>query len=118
MRCLECGSEAVTERPERTAQGYPGSFFALQLDQRGSGVGVYPVGTELKLNGEVVGTFVKRPEHLGYGSTYFALSIPTNHALVDAIAREAVARQSETEMRDNQDDGWPKAGATYSCIDL
>src|SRR3954465_6868657 len=23
MRCLECGSEAVTERPERTAQGYP-----------------------------------------------------------------------------------------------
>jgi putative transposase len=22
MRCLECGSEAVTERPERTAQGY------------------------------------------------------------------------------------------------
>jgi hypothetical protein len=29
-----------------------------------------------------------------------------------------VARQSETEMRDNQDDGWPKAGATYSCIDL
>ena len=22
MRCLRCGSEAVTERPERTAQGY------------------------------------------------------------------------------------------------
>ena len=22
MRCLECGSEAVTERPDRTAQGY------------------------------------------------------------------------------------------------
>src|SRR3954449_4633673 len=22
MRCLECGSEAITERPERTAQGY------------------------------------------------------------------------------------------------
>src|SRR5215210_635676 len=22
MRCLECGSEAVMERPERTAQGY------------------------------------------------------------------------------------------------
>src|SRR4051794_29808974 len=31
---------------------------------------------------------------------------------------ERVARQSETEMRDNQDDGWPKAGATYSCIGL
>ena len=22
MRCIECGSQAVTERPERTAQGY------------------------------------------------------------------------------------------------
>ena len=22
MRCLDCGSEAVSERPERTAQGY------------------------------------------------------------------------------------------------
>jgi hypothetical protein len=22
MRCLDCGSEAVTERPERTAQGF------------------------------------------------------------------------------------------------
>jgi transposase-like protein len=22
MRCLECGSDAATERPERTAQGY------------------------------------------------------------------------------------------------
>ena len=22
MRCIGCGSEAVTERPERTAQGY------------------------------------------------------------------------------------------------
>ena len=22
MRCIECSSEAVTERPERTAQGY------------------------------------------------------------------------------------------------
>src|ERR671912_408078 len=22
MRCLECGSQAITERPERTAQGY------------------------------------------------------------------------------------------------
>src|SRR5215207_8775140 len=26
-----------------------------------------------------------------------------------------VARQSETEMRDNQDDGWPKAGATIAA---
>src|ERR1043165_6626747 len=38
----------------------PGSFFALQLDDHGSGVEVYPAGTELAPNGEVGGTFVKR----------------------------------------------------------
>jgi hypothetical protein len=37
---------------------------------------------------------------------------------VDPSFTQRVARQSETEMRDNQDDGWPKAGATYSWIDL
>jgi catechol 2,3-dioxygenase-like lactoylglutathione lyase family enzyme len=67
----------------------PGSFFALQLDQHGSGVEVYPAGTELEPNGEVGGTFVKRPEHRGYGSTHFALSVPTDRAKVEAIAREA-----------------------------
>src|SRR4029078_10918045 len=50
----------------------PGSFFALQLDDHGSGVEVYPSGTELEPNGEVGGSFVKRPEHRGYGSKHFA----------------------------------------------
>src|SRR6516225_11472644 len=31
----------------------PGSFFALQLDDHGSGVEVYPAGTELRPGGEV-----------------------------------------------------------------
>ena len=31
----------------------PGSFFALQLDQHGSGVEVYPAGTHLEPNGDV-----------------------------------------------------------------
>src|SRR5260370_19366856 len=39
----------------------PGSFFALQLDDHGSGVEVYPAGTELQPNGEVGGAFVKHP---------------------------------------------------------
>src|SRR3981189_380597 len=37
----------------------PGSFFALQLDDHGSGVEVYPAGTELEPNGDVGGTFAK-----------------------------------------------------------
>ena len=36
----------------------PGSFFALQLDEHGSGVEVYPAGTELEPGGEVGGSFV------------------------------------------------------------
>ena len=66
----------------------PGSFFALQLDHHGSGVEVYPAGTELEPNGEIGGTFVKRPEHRGYGSTHFALSVPTGRAKVEEIARK------------------------------
>src|SRR5205085_6021367 len=54
----------------------PGSFFALQLDEHGSGVEVYPAGTELEPNGSTGGSFVKHPKDRGYGSTHFALSGP------------------------------------------
>jgi catechol 2,3-dioxygenase-like lactoylglutathione lyase family enzyme len=37
----------------------PGSFFALQLDDHGSGVEVYPAGTELHPGGVEGGGFVK-----------------------------------------------------------
>jgi len=67
----------------------PGSFFALQLDQHGSGVEVYPAGTELEPNGSAGGTFVKRPQHRGHGSTHFALSVPTDRAKVEEIAGRA-----------------------------
>src|SRR5579864_2295027 len=63
----------------------PGSFFALQLDQHGSGVEVYPAGTELEPNGSVGGSFVKKPER-GFGSTHFALSVSTDSAKIQAIA--------------------------------
>jgi len=39
----------------------PGSFFALQLDDHGSGVEVYPAGTELQPAGEEGGSFVRKP---------------------------------------------------------
>ena len=64
----------------------PGSFFALQLDENGSGVEVYPAGTELQPGGDNGGTLVKK-EARGYGPTHFALSVTTDADTVEAIAR-------------------------------
>jgi hypothetical protein len=66
----------------------PGSFFALQLDAHGSGVEVYPAGTELQPAGPVGGSFVRR-EARGYGATHFALSVATDGDTVQAIAARA-----------------------------
>ena len=66
----------------------PGSFFALQLDEHGSGVEVYPAGTELQPGGEVGGSFVKKDPR-SYGSTHFALSVSTDADAVQAIAQRA-----------------------------
>jgi len=66
----------------------PGSFFALQLDDHGSGVEVYPGGTELQPRGPTGGGFVRK-DHRGYGSTHFALSVATDKAIVQAIAERA-----------------------------
>jgi hypothetical protein len=63
----------------------PGSFFALQLDEHGSGVEVYPAGTELQPGGANGGSFVKK-EARGYGPTHFALSVATDADKVEAIA--------------------------------
>ena len=66
----------------------PGSFFALQLDEHGSGVEVYPAGTELQPGGSDGGGFVKKAAaERGYGPTHFALSVATEADLVEAIAR-------------------------------
>jgi len=66
----------------------PGSFFALQLDEHGSGVEVYPAGTELQPGGTTGGTFVKKDARR-YGSTHFALSVATDAATVQAVAERA-----------------------------
>src|SRR5579863_6635065 len=66
----------------------PGSFFALQLDEHGSGVEVYPAGTELEPGGDVGGSFVKRAPR-GFGSTHFALSVKTDGDTVKKIAEKA-----------------------------
>jgi hypothetical protein len=67
----------------------PGSFFALQLDDHGSGVEVYPAGTELAPNGDVGGAFVKHERDRGYGATHFALSVATERHKVEEIAQRA-----------------------------
>ena len=65
----------------------PESFFALQLDEHGSGVEVYPAGTELQPGGSDGGGFVKKPAaESGYGPTHFALSVATEADRVEAIA--------------------------------
>ena len=66
----------------------PGSFFALQLDEHGSGVEVYPAGTQLEPGGAVGGSFVKK-EARGFGSTHFALSVATDATTVKRIAENA-----------------------------
>ena len=66
----------------------PGSFFALQLDEHGSGVEVYPAGTQLQPGGATGGNFVRKDAR-GYGSTHFALSVATDAATVQSIAERA-----------------------------
>ena len=65
----------------------PGSFFALQLDEHGSGIEVYPAGTELQPGGASGGSFVKKPEGRGFGPTHFALSVAAGADAVEAIAQ-------------------------------
>ena len=77
------GGQAVPFPPN------PGSYFALQLDEHGSGVEVYPRGTELEPNGTVGGSFVQHPKERGFGSTHFALSVKTDAQTVENIARSA-----------------------------
>jgi hypothetical protein len=67
---------------------HPGSYFALQLDEHGSGVEVYPAGTELQPGGGSGASFVKQPAaERGYGPTHFALSVATAADTVAAISR-------------------------------
>ena len=66
----------------------PGSFFALQLDEHGSGVEVHPAGTALQPAGQVGGSFARNAPH-GYSPTHFALSVQTDPGTVQAIAERA-----------------------------
>jgi len=63
----------------------PGSFFALQLDEHGSGVEIYPAGTELQPGGDNGASFVRK-EARRHGPTHFALSVATEADKVEAIA--------------------------------
>ena len=66
----------------------PGSFFALQRDEHGSGVEVYPAGTELQPGGSDGAGFAKRNKGgRGFSPTHFALSVSAEADAVEAIAR-------------------------------
>jgi len=64
----------------------PGSFFALQMDEHGSGVEVHPAGLELVPNGQHGGGFGKHARPVGFGAVHFALSVQTDAATVEEIA--------------------------------
>ena len=66
----------------------PGSFFALALDEHGTGVEVYPAGTELQPNATDGTAFIKNPPATqGYVATHFALSVALEAEQIEAIAR-------------------------------
>lgn len=77
----ECmGGRAVPFPP------HPGSFFALALDDKGTGVEVYPAGTELQENGPEGGSFVVERNARPHTATHFALSVEAD---IDTIQRIA-----------------------------
>jgi hypothetical protein len=65
----------------------PGSYFALQLDEHGSGVEVHPAGIELRPGGDNGAGFAKKPEAGGFGPVHFALSVKAEADAVEAIAK-------------------------------
>jgi hypothetical protein len=65
----------------------PGSWFAHQHDEHGTGVEVYPAGTELRPAGpEGAGFATTEPIRPGYSPTHFALSVPISQEQITAIA--------------------------------
>lgn len=63
----------------------PGSFFALQMDDHGSGVEVHPAGLELQ-PGDAVGAGFAKGEPHHFSAVHFALSVATDGDAVEKIA--------------------------------
>jgi len=65
----------------------PGSWFAHQQDEHGTGVEVYPAATQLRPAGpEGAGFAMTEPIRPGYSATHFALSVPMSQEQIAAIA--------------------------------
>ena len=65
----------------------PGSWFAHQHDEYGTGVEVYPAGTELRPAGpEGAGFAMTEPIRSRYSPTHFALSVPISQEQIAEIA--------------------------------
>jgi hypothetical protein len=65
----------------------PGSWFAHQHDEYGTGVEIYPAGTELRPAGpEGAGFAMTEPIRSSYSPTHFALSVPISQEQITAIA--------------------------------
>jgi hypothetical protein len=65
----------------------PGSWYAHQLDEHGTGVEIYPTGTELVPAGpEGTGFAMAPPSVSGFTPTHFALSVAAGQDAIQAIA--------------------------------
>jgi len=66
----------------------PGSWFAHQNDEHGTGVEVYPAGTELHPHGRRGASFdMNALRQSGFTPTHFALSVPISQDQIAAIAQ-------------------------------
>jgi hypothetical protein len=85
----DCSGLNSASPPDRLSAA--AKHFALGWrDDQGSGVEVYPAGTELQPAGEEGGSFVRKPrEGRGFGATHVALSVAADAGKVKQIAERA-----------------------------
>ncbi len=64
---------------------HPGSYVMLAMDEYGTMIEVYPIGTELQPDIKAVG-FVHTPNQSGYSASHAAISIPASQDDIERIA--------------------------------
>lgn len=66
---------------------HPGSFFALALDEHGTGIEVYPAGTQLQPAGIEGAKFVQTQDQQSFHPVHIALGVALEVETIQEIAR-------------------------------
>ncbi|MBC7881283.1 MAG: hypothetical protein H7Y37_08105 [Anaerolineae bacterium] len=66
---------------------HPGSFFALALDEHGTGIEVYPAGTQMQPAGIEGAKFVQTQNQQGFHPVHVAVSVTLEPEMIQEIAR-------------------------------